>query len=370
VRERYYQLKQEFSKIAVLERVQLALERAVLEKQFEKKTTGSFMGFDTLDDSLRKKIDTYIKRNFDPIRIYKALFASKQFKIPEDIKKFTRSLLTRKNLATLYSIEDLAPLVYIYFWLNGLEEHMKEYIVADEAQDMSPMQLLTLLMTAKHNNLFTAGDLAQSINPPFYIKSWEELQDMFAREIPGIQFSYHQINKCYRTTIEIIEFANKVLTKQFHGKYKLPEAVLRHGEKVETLRLKTELATAKKADALEILKSVEKQFAKGSATVALVCRDEAHATEVYEVLNRYGKKMDFRIINSDENNYDTGLLILPIHRAKGLEFDSVYLVDVNENRYKETELDARLLYVGLTRALHRLFIVTSQSVPDSKLLNE
>lgn len=370
VQKRYYELKESFPQISVMERIKLALERAVLEKQFEKKTTGSFMGIDSISEELRKKIDAYVKRSFDPIKVYKSIFASKKIKMPQEVKKFTQSMLVRKNSVTQYSPEDLAPLIYIYFWLNGNEEHKKEYIVVDEAQDMSPMQLLTLMLIAKQNNLLLAGDLAQSINPPFYIRSWKDLQNALANEFDGIKASYHELNKCYRTTVEIIDYANKLLSKHFANNYNLPEAVLRHGDKVEELTLKNELAKAGKNDFELISASIKKQFKAGSSTVALICRDETHATEVYEAFSKYQNLGDYRIVNSDENNYESGLLILPIARAKGLEFDSVYIVDLNKSRYKNGELDARLLYVGLTRALHRLFIVKNSNELESELINE
>jgi DNA helicase-2/ATP-dependent DNA helicase PcrA len=46
---------------------------------------------------------------------------------------------------------------------------------------------------------------------------------------------------------------------------------------------------------------------------------------------------------------------MPIENAKGLEFDSVFIADMDS--YPDDELSWRLLYVGITRALHRLFII-------------
>ena len=41
--------------------------------------------------------------------------------------------------------------------------------------------------------------------------------------------------------------------------------------------------------------------------------------------------------------------------AKGLEFDAVLIPDVSADRYPGSDLDARLLYVTMTRPLHRLY---------------
>ncbi|WP_278281323.1 ATP-binding domain-containing protein [Tepidibacter mesophilus] len=46
---------------------------------------------------------------------------------------------------------------------------------------------------------------------------------------------------------------------------------------------------------------------------------------------------------------------MPSHLAKGLEFDTVFIVNIQEN-YMDTDLDIKLLYVAMTRSLHELHI--------------
>lgn len=55
---------------------------------------------------------------------------------------------------------------------------------------------------------------------------------------------------------------------------------------------------------------------------------------------------------------------MTLHASKGLEFDSVYLIEADEGQIpykkakteKETEEERRLFYVGLTRAREQLTI--------------
>jgi len=49
------------------------------------------------------------------------------------------------------------------------------------------------------------------------------------------------------------------------------------------------------------------------------------------------------------------------HLAKGLEFDHVVLPEVNETNY-QTDMDRNLLYVGCTRAMHRLTLTATGEV--------
>ena len=62
------------------------------------------------------------------------------------------------------------------------------------------------------------------------------------------------------------------------------------------------------------------------------------------------------------------MLILPIENAKGLEFDSVIIADANSDYYKDDLLSIKLLYVAITRALHRLCVITKEGDNFSKNL--
>lgn len=55
-------------------------------------------------------------------------------------------------------------------------------------------------------------------------------------------------------------------------------------------------------------------------------------------------------------NYSGGIVIIPCHLAKGLEFDVVIIANASKEMYKEKELDVKLLYVAMTRPLHELYI--------------
>ena len=80
-----------------------------------------------------------------------------------------------------------------------------------------------------------------------------------------------------------------------------------------------------------------------------------HMEEYKEELIEAGKK---------SNEDDIGVRLMTFHSSKGLEFDIVYIIDVNEGSvpYKkakgadEIEEERRMFYVAMTRARHKLFI--------------
>ena len=71
-----------------------------------------------------------------------------------------------------------------------------------------------------------------------------------------------------------------------------------------------------------------------------------------------------RDISCEEEKVEEGITVITMHAAKGLEFHSVFLPDLNEGvipdrkvkEEKEIEEERRLLYVAITRAREQLFL--------------
>ena len=351
---RYRELKDEFPNIDMPERLDLAVDYAFAQKQFESARIGQIDTYFNNEIEKKKEILSYFSKNVNIYNLYKKLFKSNI--LDSKIRNYSLKGLSISGKNTYYRMEDLAPMVYLHQKIYGRKQSEKDYIMVDEAQDISYVQLATLAAVAKNGNLTIAGDLAQSIIPPFYIKNWQTVLDL----VDGIaqkQTSFHQLQRCYRTTVEIIEYANNIFAKKFPVGYKLPEAVLRHGEPVEELTLACEFAKCAKKEIDSFVEKIKVQFEKGAITCAVLCRDKKHAIEIHSILKEYESKIGRDVVNYSESDYKQGVLILPIEQAKGLEFDSVMIMDINNERYPDTELTWRLLYVGMTRALHRLIVV-------------
>lgn len=358
IRRRYYELKETHPFITMDERLMLSLEYAFVQKQFKGKIVGSFSKDSDSDIEKRKEIVKYFNRMTIPIEVYRNMF--KKGYLKKDISKYTLEGVVRSGKNKTYRMEDLAPILYLHLKIHGHSEYEKEYVMVDEAQDLSLVQILTLLQIAKNQNITIAGDLAQSIIPPFYIKDWESVINLFSK-FNKEKYSYHQLNRCYRTTLEIIEYSNKIFRNRFPKTYKLPEAVLRHGESIRILEHKKNILEINEKEVKSLIEIIKKEFEKGSLTCALVCKDKEYAQKTYERLKEYEEYLEKDIVDFSQDDYKTGLLILPVESAKGLEFDTVILLDVNSDTYPDTELSTRLLYVAITRALHRLIIIENSN---------
>jgi DNA helicase-2/ATP-dependent DNA helicase PcrA len=365
IERRYYELKKQYPLISMEERINLSIDYAFAQRQFQNRQTGAFDDSFDIENEKKREILKYINRNLDPFRIYQNIFKNKE--LGKDICKYTLKGLRSHNAHKYFRLEDLAPIVYINFKIRDTQEFKQDYIVVDECQDMSFLEIATLTQVAKEGNITLAGDLAQSIIPPFYIKDWNNVIKLI-KDLGLKDVSYHQLNRCYRTTVEIIEFANKIFKDRFPKSYKLPKAVLRHGEDIKRVEYETEIKDLSNKDLKDFVNLIKEEFEKEAVTCALVCKDRKHADSVYEKIKPLEDKIGRDVIAYSESDYKSGLLILPVTHAKGLEFDSVIILDMNKKHYPNTEYSTRLLYVAMTRALHRLTIITNESIENSPLL--
>lgn len=368
IENRYYELKEEYPDIDLAERIDLAIEYGFAQDQFSTKTTGDFMGKLALSQKRMKKLKDYVSKRLKLEKLYKSFFrlhhlfisAGVDLKLVKRVQKHTEKTFRKSGKYSYFMDEDLAPLVWLKIKLFGSKEYLSDYIIIDEAQDSSLFQLLTLFKLARNSNITFAGDIAQSIIPPFYISDWQQLIDLLNKYMTKGQISFHQLQKCYRTTAEIVQFANKIFKKKFPEGYKLPEAVLRHGDPVKILE----------TDPSDLEEILTEEVDKGSASIGILCRSHKHANHVYNEIEKFANNIARNLVNYSANDYQDGILVLPIERAKGLEFDSVIIMDVNDKNYGDNYLDTKLLYVAITRALHRLYLTVSPGDKYSSLLTE
>lgn len=289
--------------------------------------------------------------DYTPFAFYKELFATNtaedlQQTISEELRQSTLALAKKKRV----QLEDLAPLLYIRARFYGISGDLRfDHTVIDEAQDFSPFQVALLNLHTKNGSFSILGDLSQGIHAYQGILDWEELLSLF----PDDRRAYYILNRSYRSTMEIIYFANEVLKKGLGEPPTLAVPVFRSGEPVELVQAESGALTEL------LLQEVRKHQSRHTAgSLALLARTEARCRELYEQLQAAGCG-EARLILPGQQQYEGGISIVPVFMAKGLEFDTVLLIDVDAVHYTDSPQDAKLLYVGCTRALHELKLYCS-----------
>ncbi|MEK4563496.1 UvrD-helicase domain-containing protein [Alkalihalobacillus sp. FSL R5-0424] len=252
--------------------------------------------------------------------------------------------------------EDLAPLLHIYHkWIGFEKDKRFDHVVIDEAQDFSPYQIAILKEQTRGQSFTILGDLSQGIHSVQGIDEWSSFKDLFGDQ----KTAYFEMNKSYRSTLEIIECSNHLL-KQFPKRRVLAEPVFRSGEPVRMEQVKQDELVS------EISMWVQSMQSEGYQTIAVIGRTHTSCADLFQLLQKDHKEMTF--IQAEDQTYKGGTSILPVYLSKGLEFDAVLIIDADEQSYQQTTDHIKLLYVGITRALHRLHIMHTGHL--TKLLAE
>ena len=101
------------------------------------------------------------------------------------------------------------------------------------------------------------------------------------------------------------------------------------------------------------------------ASIAVIGRSEAALKELLKALP---KELGAKLLSADDPEALAGVMLASAAAVKGLEFDAVMIADAGSEAFPADPRSARLLYVCLTRALHKLAIL--HGGPLTPLLGE
>lgn len=238
--------------------------------------------------------------------------------------------------------EDVYPLLYLkYAVLEQLGRREVKHLLIDEMQDYSYLQYV-LIEKMFDCSMTILGDKEQTMAG--------EKQDVlqFLPKIFGREVYCVTLDKSYRSTMEITEFANRLT-----GKSKTA-AVKRHGKTPEVFKSLT------RDDMFALIASdIEKE--RGADTIAVLCLDADHASEAAAKLRDYGLNRQTRLFTKDSMKFEKGISVMPFYLAKGLEFDAVFVPDLQNYA---TPLHKQALYINVTRALHVLRLYETERQHD------
>jgi hypothetical protein len=238
-------------------------------------------------------------------------------------------------------------------------------VLIDEGHDFAPewLKLVTQIVDPTTNSLLVLYDDAQSI----YERSRSK---QFSFKSVGIQAQGRttilKIN--YRNTRQILQTANLIAADLLTAEDKdddgipllKPVSCGRDGEAPLIIRLPT-----LRAEATQIVELLGDAHQEGHAwgDMAILCRNHQDMYLCANVLNRSALPYQVRDKPGHFDPAADTIKVMTMHVSKGLEFPVVALVGVGHMpAQNESEIDeARLFYVGATRATQRLIIGLSGS---------
>lgn len=236
-----------------------------------------------------------------------------------------------------FEIEDVSALLYIEYRLKGAAKFKNiKATVIDEAQDLSAFTFYILDKILANSNICIFGDLTQSIYSYRSIDNWEEVNSTLKNK-----YDIKYLNKSYRNTIEIMNEASKIAEKLGYAKA-LP--VIRNGDNVRYLK-----SSNIKQDIINLCNEYRLQ---GHNSIAVITKDGIKANSIYNIIKN-DIETDLVIEGNDVKS--DNIKILPSYLSKGLEFDAVIVID---DFIRDNIIDMKLLYVSMTRAMHKLDIIS------------
>ncbi|ONI82975.1 helicase [Actinosynnema sp. ALI-1.44] len=193
------------------------------------------------------------------------------------------------------------------------------HVVVDEAQELSEMDWRIIMRRCPSRSMTIVGDLAQRRSPAGAV-SWATMID---RYVPG-RWTYRELTICYRTPAEIMRLASAVLA-EVNPILRPPVPVRRNGIEPWTRLV-----------------------------------DPAGLAAAIDEATRVPDGGSVAVIGPD--GLDVGRAILTPGQAKGLEFDTVVLVEPQRILAARPH-GAADLYVALTRATQRLGLLHTEPLP-------
>lgn len=309
-----------------------------------------------VQQKLADLVDAYMAkiRSVDTLNFYCSLFEES-----DEMKKAFGRKIGEKEIEALcekeaqrlkqgmLQPEDLGPLAYIQIRLYPYEDKKKyAHIVVDEAQDFDEFKVSILRELSMNDSFTFVGDLSQGIYSYRGIRDWQRTME---RVFPEKEYNYHLLTTSYRSTIEIIDLANAVIQLCSDLKPVLAEPILRHGKSPKWFPCNCEEEMIKKVSA-----GIKSLHDEGMGSISIICKDLEETERTYHVLRE--KLEDLHLITDQATDFLGGIVVIPSYLSKGLEFDGVILWNVAEKFYTMSPMDIKLLYIGITRALHRLYL--------------
>lgn len=322
-------LKTTFERVPLSERIERISEYICDHNNISYKKYGK---------TIIEKIKNIINLDLDVKKMYKDIISSEQFKDAAGLKE-NADFKVIKQL----KYDDLLPLMYIYFEMNGYPKNNSiRHVIIDEAQDYSLLQFYMLKKIFYTASFTVLGDIHQTINPYYIYNNLNEVNSIF--EDKG---KYIELNKTYRSSQEIIEFTNQILGLNNTC------SVRKNNTIPVTMR-----SVPKEQAVDQIMKDIEIMREKGIKRIAIITKNNSETIELYDKLKN--QLDDISIIQQDSNVGIGNMVILPSYISKGLEFDGVISYTDENDEYEEK--DKYLFYVVCTRAQHNLTVYNQKTL--------
>ena len=229
--------------------------------------------------------------------------------------------------------------------LTGVVDAAARYVMIDEVQDYTQAQLVVLARYFKNAHFLLLGDPNQAIREG--TAPWGKIKEVFAQERG--QVTECELMTSYRSTPQVTELFTSLMDAQDRLK---TNSVQRDGAAPAVQAYADDVTWE------TVLKGAVRDAAARQELAAVVAADKKSLKELAKLL----ADEDVQLMDGKRALPQSGVVLLDVALAKGLEFDEVIVPDASAAIYPQNDLSRHRLYTAMSRATKRLTVLARKEL--------
>ncbi len=248
--------------------------------------------------------------------------------------------------------------------MQDIARERRNQILVDEATDFSPIQLASMraLADQRTGSLFLSGDFNQRLT------LWGSRSDADLDFVDS-NLTFERISVTYRQSRKLAEFAAMLPgAGNQAGAASMPE----HSENIgfnPVAGFGLDGIPEQARWLAERIREIVDASNGVMPTIAVLMPHEDWLDDMADALTEELRPVSIKACsyrNGVARGLDQDVRVFSVEHIKGLEFEAVFFVGVDQLAERETDLFGRYLYVGATRAATYLGLTTSDAaLPDA-----
>ncbi len=251
------------------------------------------------------------------------------------------------------------------FWsaLQPINELYRNQVLIDEAADFATVQLgcMSMLANPRIRSVFACGDFNQRMTV-WGARSLDDLRTVLPdAEIREIAITYRQsrrLNEMARAIVEAYGGSGHVATVPTDIDFEGVSPVLFEGCSDQASLV---------AWVAERIREIE-SFVRQLPSIAVFVKDDQAVQPIADALGRALEDSNIQVeacLGGKAVGQETDVRVFAVEHIKGLEFEAVFFVGVDDLAEVHPDLYDKYLYVGTTRAATYLGFTCTGSLPHS-----
>ncbi|WP_419550360.1 HelD family protein, partial [Paratractidigestivibacter faecalis] len=236
--------------------------------------------------------------------------------------------------------------LYLKLLITGSGDKNARYVMIDEVQDYTESQLMVLARHFSRAHFLLLGDENQAIMEG--TATFPQIKSIFEETHGSVEEC--RLLTSYRSSPEITELFCSLIDRDTQLKI---SSVHRAGEKPRV----EEFGVDDREAFLTRLRELAEAAHKESGLTAIITESDSRTSWLAKQLGD-----TVTVLGKNSALPATGIILLPLRVAKGLEFDHVIIPDAQAEVYRDSPLCRRRMYTAVSRATHRVTALSQGAV--------